>query len=796
MKLLLSSLTVILFSTASWCQYALTGTVKDASNTPMEFANVLLYKLPDTSMVKGEVSDADGRFAFVELQEGEYFIKIMMLGYSDYNSEAFALNTGNRSPKIDCKIEAEASVLETVEVVAKVPLLEQRADRMVVNVEESLTALNGSLMDVLKKVPGIIVSNGNLRLAGNSTPTILINGRTTRYMDINALMKEMPSDNIKKIEVIHQPGAEFEAAGTGPIINIILKQNKLFGTNGSVQMGLGKGTFWRYNSSFSLNHRQGNLNLYGGAGYSRNAFNNSLVLIRDIEGDIYNQVSQQPYIPQTQRANLGFDWYINDKQTLGISANALNSDNDRTWVNNTLIDYLDDVPDSRIGSDNILERNWRYISSSGYYSHQWDTTGHKLDLNVDYATFDRTSSSLVQTFNQGDNVLLFDDIRTNQPGTTDIFAVKLDYTKPFSKDFSLSLGGKYSIAELDNDLVTESFNNETWTLDKGLSNHFLFDEDILAGYGKINAKIDDWEFTAGLRYEESKSTGYSVTIDSTNKRTISRFFPSASLSRPIGDKLGVALAYSYRIDRPSYQDLNPFVLYLDPFTSERGNPQLRPELSHSTKFSFTYDKQPFFNLEYQRTNNSMAFVTEQDNETGIAFATTVNLDKFEKYGGSLFFPLDFIPGLSGYGGVMAHYNVFDSEYLNEQFNVDQWTVTAFLQANFKLPFDIQGELGGFYTNGGQDGIMAYEHMYALSLGLERKFLNDKLSVQVGIDEFIFRYFNANINYAGFVADLESRWDTQIVNMRVNWRFGNQHLKKSDKRRSGASDEINRAQTKN
>ena len=223
---------------------------------------------------------------------------------------------------------------------------------------------------------------------------------------------------------------------------------------------------------------------------------------------------------------------------------------------------------------------------------------------------------------------------------------------------------------------------------------------------------------------------------------------------------------------------------------------LRPELTHSTKFSLTYDKQPFFNIEYKRTNDLIAFVTEQDAETRIAFANNVNLDKFEQYGVSLFFPLDFIPGLSGYGGAITNYNKFDSEYLDEQFVVNQWTVTAFIQANFKLPFDIEAELGGFYTNGGQDGIMKYEHLYALNFGMERKFFDDKLSLQLGIDEFIFRYFNATIDYAGFDADIESRWDTKIVNFRLNWRFGNQHLKKAEKRGSGASDEINRAQTKN
>ena len=796
MKKSILTLTVILVHLSLFAQYEIGGLVLDETAKPLEFANVLLYQLPDTTMLTGTTTERDGQFKFEDLEIGNYLVKVMMLGYEDQFAEPIKLKKVQTKGRAVVRLKVSTATLSTVEVTAKVPLLEQRSDRMVVNVEESLTSVNGSLMEILKKVPGVIISNGRITLAGNSNPTILINGRTTKYMDINALIREMPGDNIQKIEVIHQPGAEFEAAGTGPIINIILKSNKLFGTNGSIQMGVGKATFWRYNGSFSINHRQGDLNFYGGAGYSHNAYNESLLLERVIENDRYSQINQQPSLPYTTRANFGLDWYINDKHTLGFSGSGLDSDNNRTWNNNTIIRYSDAAPNSEINTDNRLERNWSYLTAAGYYTFKIDTMGQKLDFNLDFATFDRQSTSFVETRNIGENVLFFNNQRTNQPGTTDIYALRLDYNKPFNKNVTLALGGKYSIADLDNDLLTESFDNETWVTNLGLSNHFIFDEDIVAGYGKLTAKAGDWEFTGGLRYEESQSKGYSVTLDSTTSRTISRFFPSASIGKSMGEKLGFALAYSYRIDRPSYRDLNPFVLYLDPYTLEKGNPQLLPELTHSAKFSLTYEKQPFFNLEYLRSKNEIAFVTEQDDVSGATIATTVNLDKFEKYGGSLFFPLDFVEGLSGYGGVLAYYNKFDSEYLNDQFQTELWSITAFLQANLELPFDIQGEIGGWYTNGGQDGIINYEHLYGVSLGFERKFLDDKLSLNFSVEDLLFRYFIGNINYANVFADIDSRWDTQIVNFRMTWRFGNQHLKKSDKRRSGASDEINRAQTKN
>lgn len=315
----------LMLSKASYAQFHVQGIVNGPDKEALEFANVILLSLPDSNMVKVETTDPQGFFNILTEKKGTYALKVMLLGYEDYISKQFDLDDGRTSQTIDCEMQSEAQMLQTVEVKAKVPLLEQRSDRLVVNVEQSLTALNGNLMDVLRKVPGMLIINDQISLAGQSSVTILINGRTTKYMDITAFLKEMPADNIAKIEVIHQPGAEFEASGTGPVINIVLKQNKLYGTNGSVRLGLGKGSFWRYNGSVSLNHRQGNLNLYGSAGYSHNAWQEWLDLDRYIEDDVYSQSTAKPSKPHTKRGNVGLDWYLDDRHTIGLSANGLHS---------------------------------------------------------------------------------------------------------------------------------------------------------------------------------------------------------------------------------------------------------------------------------------------------------------------------------------------------------------------------------------------------------------------------------------------------------------------------------------
>ncbi len=773
-------------------QYTASGNLKNDQGEIVEFANIVLYEVTRDKLVKGVTTDVDGNFKMEKIKPGNYYLKAMMLGYTDFQSDAFTLDENKTSHSLNMVLAAEAQTLDAVEVVAKVPLLEQRADRLVVNVAKSLTSVNGSLMEIMKKVPGMLVVNGKLSMAGNSNPTILIDGRTTQYMDIQSMLREMPGDNIERIEVIHQPGAEFEASGNGPIINIILKKNKLYGTNGSVQAGIGKADRWRYNAGVNLNVRQGKLNFTGGAGYSYNAFDEGLRVDRVQNGDRFISENQTPFDPKTYRANVGVDYYLTQKHTVGVGFRTTGSNNDRINTNITEIEYADGSPSTLLATDNDLTRNWNYNRFNAYYAWEMDTLGQKLEIDGNFATFGREATSLVQTTNKTGDQVNFSDVKNQQPGDTRIYTAKVDYTKPLSKEVQLQFGGKFSRADLDNDLQSFYFEDATWKNNFDQSNHYLFDEDIAAVYSKLSFSVGKWEGTAGLRYEDSRSKGYSIERDSTNTRTIKKLFPSASISRDLTDQLALSLAYSYRIERPHFSSLNPFVRYMDPYTLEKGNQFLRPELSHSTKLSLAFENQPFFSLEYVKTNNIISLVTEQ-NARNQTEAFDDNLDSYRKIGGSLFFPLSFIPGLDGYGGFM----LFNEEYKDatragNAYNSSLWNFTSFLQVNFKIPGEIKAEVSGWYTGGGQDGIIKYEPMYGVSAGLQRSFLNKKLDVSLSFDDIVNRFFHGKLAYDDLNADILSTWNNKIVSMRVTYKFGNQFMQKKRGRRNSAQEEVNRA----
>ncbi|MFT6359964.1 MAG: ferric enterobactin receptor [Paraglaciecola sp.] len=777
-----------------FAQNQISGTVKSDQKEPIYFATIALYNLVDSTIANAESSDENGTFILKDIKDGDYYLEISMLSFGTFNVEKLTLPADNRQA-INAVLLEDTEMLSTVEVTAKLPLLEQRSDRLIVNVENNMTSINGNLLDVMKKVPGMIVTGDKLRMAGQSNIIILINGKTTKYMDMQSLLKDMPGDNIKKIEVIHQPGAEFDADGTGAVINIVLKKNSLFGTNGSVSVGVAKGQNWKYKTRASLSHYQGSVNINGSVSYREYPWWDEMKITRDVAGDTYTQISDDPGLGSGFGANLGLDWDVNNRHRIGFSSRIWSSKTDNTILNTTDIDYAsEELEDIRLITNNYQDDTWQLLTINPYYVFEMDTSGQKLDFDVNLVGITNGGGSQLDPTEVFFGAFIPDQ-RYDQPGNSTIITTSLNYHYPISKEVKVQFGGKYSDAELDNSLNT-SIENLTGSFDfvDSLSNRFVFSETIAAAYTKLTFSKNKWSGTLGLRYENSNSEGLSVIEgqDSILSRSISKLFPSLSIGREITKELAVNFAYSYRIDRPRYSSLNAFVYFLDPFTAEKGNQNLVPALTHSLKVNLSYEKQPFFNVEYKRTKDAMVELTQQDDETGEAFLSTFNLEKFENWNLSLFFPLDFIPKIEGYGGVIANHVSYDSKYLEQQFVREKWDFTGFLQMSFQLPAEINTEITGWYNSGGQEGIVSAQWLYGVDLGMSKKFLNDKLKVSVGVENIFARFLKADIEYANMDLFIENRWDGPIPSLQLRYKFGNQHMKSSKQGGGSAREELNRA----
>ncbi|MEM9819923.1 MAG: outer membrane beta-barrel protein, partial [Bacteroidota bacterium] len=643
---------LLLFSLLLVCQMGLaqsevSGTVIGEDESPALFVTVALYHAADQSLAKGVATDMDGKFTIKQIEDGQYTLKVTLIGSKDYTVELdFPTDNGK---VLDIQLEQDVVILKEAVITGKVPLFIQKSDRVVVNIENNVIGLNNNLLDVMKRVPGMLVVNDRLQMAGQANVTVLINGKSTKYMDVQALLRNMPGDNVKSVELIHQPGAEFEAEGTGPIVNIILKKNNLLGTNGRIFTGYERGTVDGFVSNLSLSHYKGNLNINGNVGFNEYVQYRGLNIQRDVNGDSYDQETFDPNNPRVFNTGLALNWEPTSQHRFGFDGWYNHSNLNKVVRNSTLIDFADaGETDLNINSNNSVEDEQRVLSLNPNYTFLIDTAGQKIDFDVSYAAFINKgfTEQISQEFNVGDFIA---GRRYLTAGDTRIFSSKLDYYKPLSKALNLQFGGRFSTARLDNDLqsLLQDKDAGVFENDPTQTNRFIYDEDIAAGYAKLGFKKNKWSGTVGLRYEHSNSIGNSVTLDSLVNRKISKLFPSFSLMRNLTSALDATFAYSYRIERPNYAALNPFVYYWDPFTYEQGNPLLQPTMAHSMKFNLAFERQPFFNIEYKTMNNPMVEVTEQNDDTGEAYTTVVNLQSLNTFHTSFFFPLDFIPGISG-----------------------------------------------------------------------------------------------------------------------------------------------------
>lgn len=760
---------------------------------PAEFVNVILLSATDSSVVKLELADQAGAFRFAGLDAGAYYLRTSGIGYADLDHPSFTLADDENKQLDAINLEATVLQLETVEVVGRKPFLEQKAGRLVVNVSDNITGQGGTVTDLLKKVPGVIVIGEQVSMAGKSGLTILIDGRPTKFMDIQSLLREMPADNIKSIEVIHQPGAALDAEGSGGVINIILKKNSMLGTNGSVYAGAGYGELAKYRTGGNLNYRSGGINLMAGLGLQRNSWIEGLDLDRVVGNELFEQRNFEEGFSNGINGNLGVDVDLTDRHRVGVSARGFYSQSPYNGENRTrILAGASGEPLSTFVTNNSRERQTLSLNTDAFYRWKIDTSGQQLTLDGSYSRF--TRDNVTQLTTTGDlNVE-----RTNdEPALAGIYTAQLDYQKPFGTKWRLESGLKFSAARLDNEIIAQVKENGTFVRDPRLSNHYLYNEDIYAAYGQVRYQGKGFDAAFGLRYEQTATRGNNLTIDSINVLDYGKLFPSLSLSVPLTGPLGLALAYSYRIERPNYYDLNPFIGFIDPLTFSVGNPFLRPELIHSGSVSLTYEKQPFFNLSYDRTNDVLSQVTQQDDVTGEAFQTTVNLDNYTRYGGQLFFPLDFIAKpISGYAGVMGYYHDYSSDYLGGELNNDQWSWTAFSQVNVNLPSNWKLEVTGWWQGPGLDGgILRSRSLYGVDAGIQKKFLDDRMTVQLSADGIVQEFFRGNINFQNQQMDIVSYWEAPVFRARVTYRFGNRFLKNKDKVNSSGSEARERVNMK-
>ena len=777
------------------------GSLLDEQDKPLGFATASLLNAKDSTIVKGTLSNEAGVYVFDHLKTGSYLVKVTSVGYQKAVSQPFAITPTSDKvvlPKI--KLQTGSHNLNAVSITAAKPLIEHTIDRTIMNVENSVLAAGNNAMEILERAPGVSVDkDDNISLKGKQGVTVMINDKLTYLTSaqLATLLRSTDGATIQSIEIISNPSAKYDAAGNSGIINIKLKKNKQVGTNGTVIVGAGYGKYFKDNASLTLNHKEGNLNVFGTFSHNDNKRSQNINIKRVVTDSLGHQTffNQHTSFPQNSHNNsyrVGADYDISSKNTIGfVVSGYFNNETDNN-DNTTYIGPNFTKVDSSLRTISNIAQKYHNIAVNLNDSFKLDTSGQQLNIDLDYSKFNNNVDSRYYTdffLADGSTQHPMAFLGNLTPSAIDIHTAKVDYSLPISKTLKFEAGAKLSDVKTDNDLQQSIIENDSYES----INHFVYDEKIDAGYVNFNKTYKSFSVQAGLRAEYTKSiaTGDSLNVTQVVSRHYLNFFPSLFIDHTINDKNEINFSYSRRIDRPQYDALNPFVYHLDPYTYQKGNPYLKPQYTDNFEFNYTYNKNLTVTLGYSRTTDVIVQVPGTDPLTKVSFVSQQNLQTQNAYNLNIYSPYTITKWWEGNVNITAFYLGFKSNGL-EGGNLDagRFAYQARATETFTPINAYKIELTGDYQSALTYGLFYVKPQYSVDAGIRHSF-NKKASVKFSVsDIFNTRTNNVTSNYQENNLIINQKNESRIARLTFTYNFGSNKIH-ARQHQTGADEEKNR-----
>ena len=789
-------------------QYTVQGSVLDEKQQPFPFVNVLLLHAKDSTLARGGVTDEQGAFVFEQVSVGKYLTLVSMVGYQKVYSAPFLVATENLNLGTTA-LAPDVAQLGEVTIVGQKPFIEQQIDRTVLNVENSIVSAGATALEVLERAPGITVDqqNDRLQLRGKEGVIVQIDGKQTflSQQELMNLLRNTPSDNIEKIELITNPSAKYDAIGNAGIINIRFKKNQQYGTNGSLTLGVAHARYFRENGALTLNHRAGKLSTYLNASAFYGKGFNETYLYRRIPFEdnltIFDQSSQRIWKSQNYSIRAGLDYNLTSKTTVGVMLSAFSNAWDTPQSDNfTRILNGQQALQRTFTTQAEAQMGMKNITANTNLRHQFDQKGRELTLDLDYVQYAGQSGNYLDTRYadpSGNPLGAPELVRNDMPSTIHIGVVKLDYTQSIGKA-KFETGLKSSYVNTDNNMVFET-KLDTWQVDPSRTNQFKYTEWVNAAYGNLSGQLNaTTSYQIGLRAEHTYSEGESVTLNQVNERNYLNLFPSVFLSKQLDSLNTLNFSYSRRIDRPNYQSLNPFEFYLDPYTFQRGNPHLRPQLTHSLQLTHVFKSFLTTTLSYSRMNDVIINeVPKQIAAENITYVTPDNLDNQDNLSLTVSLPLPVTKWWSLQTNLTGVYNRFDTFFQDDRVTISQLSYNVYANNQLKLPKGWTAEVSGFYNSASIYGLFSVRPMGMLNLGLQKSVMDKKGTLRLTVnDVFWTNKMRGGSQFQDIDFSIRSLWPSRQARMTFTYRFGNQQVKGARQRQTGASDLQERVNTSN
>ncbi|MBC7947743.1 MAG: outer membrane beta-barrel protein [Chitinophagaceae bacterium] len=782
-------------------QSSIRGTVTSKDNTPVAAANVLLLKSSDSTLVKGTITNTAGKFSLDVILTGDYTIQVSFAGMETILSPLVV----NRSD-VDAgnfQLKPGGLQLEKVTVSSRRPLFEQKIDRMVVNVRNSITAAGSTVLDVLERSPGIVVNrqNNSIAMNGKDGVSVMINGKLTR-MPMSALVQMlsgMNASNIDKIELITTPPANFDAEGNAGFINIVMITNPNQGLNGSYTLSFGYGRGEIPGAGINFNYRKNRFNLYGDYSFSRlhtqQIFSNYR-RVRYMGNVTENYVeSDRNTFQRNHNLNLGADYELTKKTVVGVLVATYNN----RWsmdAENLYSKRVNSMPDTSTTILNDEVNHWKHYMADVNLQHKFKD-GENISFDVNYLWYnDNNPTDYTNHYYNGQGTFLSTDLTKSRKKTPiEIWVGTTDYNVRLSKKWNLQTGLKFTSSRFTNDVAVERYQQNVWMQDPELTSLSNLKENIAAVYSSFTGDITArTSVKLGLRYEYTTSNlGTPITPDIVDRK-YGRLFPTIFIGHKLNDDNSFNLTFSRRINRPTFNDMAPFIIFMDPNTFFSGNAALQPSITNTMKGDYIL-KNYVFSLTYSIESNTIArFQTEVDVSTNKQTLRAQNLDETRLLTASLALPFNFNKWWTMQLNVIGSRQEVSAFYNKEPVKLSLANFNVSGAQTFKLPKDYTLELSGFYQSPSLFGISRFRGLGRIDVGAQKKLGKKGGTLRFAVND-IFQSMQLQI-YSDMPAQ-DFYFDTRIRfayrTFRLTWTcpFGNKDLRNKRSRNTGSEEERRR-----
>ena len=782
-------------------QHSLSGEVHDADGAALPFANVALYRAVDSSLVKVEVTDDAGRFRITGVSPEVYQLVITYIGLPALRRDA--LRVGG-DLDVGALTFAPAGVeLAGATVTTTRTLVEVKPDRTIFNVQGTINAAGNDGLDLLRKAPGVAIDNNdNISVLSRSGVLVYVDGRRLPLQgtDLSNYLRTLTAEQIERIDIITSPGARYEAQGNAGIIDIRLRRAEDEGANGSLSLTGSQGRYAQYATTLGGNFRNAAYNVFGTLSYTRNqSFSQSDFVSLQNNYRLVDALTSVPLL-RTPGARAGVDFYLGQRHTLGVLYTG-QLQNERREVNNSTEIY--NMLSSNSQPDSILRA--AVYDDGDHDQHTFNlnynfavAAGHNLNVDVDYGSY-RNDNVILQPnryYSAGGEPLSVANNSFETPVNIDIYTARADYDFPLAGG-SASLGAKFSRVGTDN-----TFRFYAGLLGEGArliderSNQFEYDEDVYAAYGSYAGGIGErFGYSAGLRMEVTDANGLLTEFVAGTGRTsvdfnYVSFFPNVGLTYTLASSNVLNLRYGRRINRPDYNNLNPFRVQLNELSYRQGNPFLQPEKINNVELGYVVASRYNFKLAYSRTEDLVAqLLSPAPFDPQAGYETYDNLARQTVYSFTASAPLQVTPWWRTYVNGTAGYLSNEADYgEGGVVNIQVFNYRFLTQNTFTLPADLTFEVTGQYIGPGVGGgTFEYDGFGLVNLGLQRRFLADQLNVKLTFsDIFYTSIIEGSSNFNGLLATGRNARDSRRAGISLSYSFGNQKV--ASRRRDTGLDE--------